>query len=493
MKYFQAYLTDAVSLEEIDISVHCDVHIFQWLMTYVKNPDSPNAPNFDITNVVSILISSEFLQMEKLVQESLAYVRAHAVAVVRSPVDLNCLSANLMRRLAAMFTPLDIDTIKDKRDKLVSRLYMHKTEELLSIEENNLHQCVNCKYLFTASQHHWHSCSKSSAYVTFHGALMGFHVPERFLDIKKLLIDLRVKGHPWRSIYWKLWALCNDLQCSSCRQRFQLSSVDRCVYHPEEATFSSGLNLGTFPCCRASAMRFSPASVGSLEFTLGCMSRRHEPDIRTAEQRQLCTTLSLKLDAILPSLQSLVGDKLQLTTRKRPDSGSDQVFSPVPASYNHSESALELRQRFTGLSKIPHVSLWPGENSSDSSDFETGAESDGNESGEDAEAAATRRSSSKHSNQSGFGVRVGSKGKPMGLVRPDSASSDSRRVAEPPFEQGTMGGGGNAHGSYKLDHLRQDDRARMNAIIEQLTAQRPSTRSGGKVKVKVAEKERLSI
>lgn len=37
MKYFAEYLsTDAQRWEEVDISVHCDVQIFNWLIKYVK-------------------------------------------------------------------------------------------------------------------------------------------------------------------------------------------------------------------------------------------------------------------------------------------------------------------------------------------------------------------------------------------------------------------------------------------------------------------------
>ena len=47
MKYFADYLSmDAQRWEEVDISVHCDVQIFDWLMKYVKRqtkeiPDPP--------------------------------------------------------------------------------------------------------------------------------------------------------------------------------------------------------------------------------------------------------------------------------------------------------------------------------------------------------------------------------------------------------------------------------------------------------------------
>lgn len=47
MKYFAEYLsTNAQRWEEVDISVHCDVQIFDWLMNYVKRhmSDSEDKP-----------------------------------------------------------------------------------------------------------------------------------------------------------------------------------------------------------------------------------------------------------------------------------------------------------------------------------------------------------------------------------------------------------------------------------------------------------------
>jgi len=45
MKYFQDYLSsDSQTWEDIDISVHCDVKIFDWLIRYVKrDKEKPDA------------------------------------------------------------------------------------------------------------------------------------------------------------------------------------------------------------------------------------------------------------------------------------------------------------------------------------------------------------------------------------------------------------------------------------------------------------------
>lgn len=40
MKYFQDYLSsEADKWEDVDISVHCDIKIFEWLMSYINSKD----------------------------------------------------------------------------------------------------------------------------------------------------------------------------------------------------------------------------------------------------------------------------------------------------------------------------------------------------------------------------------------------------------------------------------------------------------------------
>jgi hypothetical protein len=41
MKYFTTYLSGSDAFDDIDISVHCDVHIFDWLVKYVHNQAKP--------------------------------------------------------------------------------------------------------------------------------------------------------------------------------------------------------------------------------------------------------------------------------------------------------------------------------------------------------------------------------------------------------------------------------------------------------------------
>ncbi|KAJ1408659.1 hypothetical protein B484DRAFT_403479, partial [Ochromonadaceae sp. CCMP2298] len=42
MKYFEKFLAENEhGYDDIDISVHCDVEIFEWLMSYINEPETP--------------------------------------------------------------------------------------------------------------------------------------------------------------------------------------------------------------------------------------------------------------------------------------------------------------------------------------------------------------------------------------------------------------------------------------------------------------------
>lgn len=145
MKYFEKYLADSKNLEDIDISVHCDINIFDWLMRYVHKKE----PKLEIKNSVSILISSDFLQMENLTQESVRFVAKNLHEIIGLPIDMNCMNSTLIKQLASHVNLEDLDVLKDKKDKLTSKLYMKKLELLFEEEANMLHRCVYCNSLYT--------------------------------------------------------------------------------------------------------------------------------------------------------------------------------------------------------------------------------------------------------------------------------------------------------------------------------------------------------
>lgn len=46
--------------------------------------------------------------------------------------------------------PIDLDAVKDRKDKLVSKLFTMKIKDMCDDDSNVLHKCVYCNKLFTA-------------------------------------------------------------------------------------------------------------------------------------------------------------------------------------------------------------------------------------------------------------------------------------------------------------------------------------------------------
>lgn len=168
MKYFEKYLADSKNIDDIDISVHCDINIFDWLMRFVHKKD----PKLEVKNSISILISSDFLQMEGLVEESVRFVAKNLNEIISLPIDMNCMNSTLIKKLANHVTLDELDHLKDKKDKLTSKLYMKKLELLFEDEANILQRCVYCNSLYTIAQREWMVCSKAKIFIDFHGSVI---------------------------------------------------------------------------------------------------------------------------------------------------------------------------------------------------------------------------------------------------------------------------------------------------------------------------------
>ena len=171
MKYFEKYLSDSKSLDDIDISVHCDIGIFDWLMRFIHHKE----PIIEIKNSVSILISSDFLQMKDLVEEALIYVAKNLNEIIQLPIDMNCMNSALVKRLAGKLSLYELNDLQDKKDKLTSKLFMKKLEFLFEEEHNMLHRCVNCNSLYTNMQREWMHCPKANIFIDFHGNVVAKH------------------------------------------------------------------------------------------------------------------------------------------------------------------------------------------------------------------------------------------------------------------------------------------------------------------------------
>eukprot|EP00742_Colponemidia_sp_Colp-10_P012057 GILJ01013485.1.p1 GENE.GILJ01013485.1~~GILJ01013485.1.p1 ORF type:complete len:740 (+),score=117.42 GILJ01013485.1:42-2261(+) len=339
MKYFSSYLSPSEDssgegggglqkLEDVDISVHCDLHIFEWLMKYIRK--APHV-ELDTSNVVSILISSDFLQMESLVNESIRFVVQHLQEIIQQPVDLSCINSKLVEAIARMVSAETLDEIKDRKDKLSSRIYTKKVEQLLeelSSSQRALSKCAQCSQLFTAAQRSALVCPEAKIFIDFHGRVVSQHIADRNWHVNQFIQELVAAGVGWKEIYWRIWSICFDFDCTSCKQRFIGSDLFRCSYHPEIPLFTAGSNAGIYPCCQATAIRFDTSVKRH-----GCRYKSHivRPEDSVTQSFQ---TLVKMLPVINQSLNVGSKQSILIGSKQQPMASFPAAASKVPTRLN---------------------------------------------------------------------------------------------------------------------------------------------------------------
>lgn len=186
-------------------------------------------PELTASNCIPVLISSDFLQMERLVEECLAHICRHVLEVVRQPLDMSCLAEHLLRRLAAQLTEdtlellrrlparddthaahtLGVDATQTTANSavaggsalLVSKLYRLKLEQLLEARSTTtcVARCGACGRLYSAAARSKLVCPRARVYVDFNGDVIARHIPmRRGWDLQRHLSRLRSRRHTWR-------------------------------------------------------------------------------------------------------------------------------------------------------------------------------------------------------------------------------------------------------------------------------------------------------
>lgn len=265
MGYF-ADITSGQKLEEMDISVHCDLEIFDWLIKWVKKEmyaSQENWPKLSAANVIPILVSASFLQMEPLLLDCLSFCHAHLSEIVKVSPNLGCLNDNIITRLAAMFTNLELEMVKDKKERIQPRLFCKMIHSLCEVEAQSirghfaslagLFRCMKCGKYLTQSVSSYVHCIPQNMKLNRWGQIVSSHVRDVNWSLSNFVSNLHKDLRSWRRVYWRLWATCHFLYCSICETHFPASQMQWCMYHPDIPQFlgspSEGGKIGRYPCC----------------------------------------------------------------------------------------------------------------------------------------------------------------------------------------------------------------------------------------------------
>ncbi|CAM9139472.1 unnamed protein product [Phaeothamnion confervicola] len=189
----------------------------------------------DVTRAVSILISSEFLRMDRLVAECLAFVAANLGEIVKLPIDLACLNDAMVVRLARLATLEQLARARDRRDKLLSRVFKKRIE--LDFRDRSVSNtvlcCRYCRRLYPESAAATLSCAAAPPVIDFRGAIVRRHDRLRPWSLTQLVTSLHRRGMSWTQVYWLLWGLTKPLRCVRCSQVFPAGDIGCCRHGPE--------------------------------------------------------------------------------------------------------------------------------------------------------------------------------------------------------------------------------------------------------------------
>ncbi|XP_011871344.1 PREDICTED: uncharacterized protein KIAA1841 homolog [Vollenhovia emeryi] len=330
MCYF-ADVTAGQKLDEIDISVHCDVVIFDWLMRWVKKDIIKKSewPVLEANNVVPIMVSACFLQMEPLLDNCLQYCHNNMSDILKTSTILTCLDDNLLTRLVELYTNEDVEMLKDKKDKIQSRLFCKLITSLVEAAPDNkrghysslamMFRCGKCGKNVIQSISDFVPCIPSAMRIDNKGAVHSKHVRDLTWTLNDYIVALRSELRSWRKVYWRLWGDCHFLFCRQCNVYFPIHQMGWCCYHPEPAQFFVNeqqrpmpFPLGRYPCCSQSAYRFE-----ALPNQGGCRYKEHVPDVRGEKELSVLNILTAHKEVItLEAPQLFFPEKItRLVTR----------------------------------------------------------------------------------------------------------------------------------------------------------------------------------
>ncbi|CAH1392926.1 unnamed protein product [Nezara viridula] len=322
MEYF-AEVTEGQKLEDMDISVHCDVAIFEWLMKWVHRPLKGTRPVLSINNVTPILISAMFLRMEPLVDESVHFFKKNIKEIIETTTSLSCLSDNILEKIADTLTNVELDSLDDPTDKIQSKLF---TKFIISLGKRkidkrkghysslaSLYRCFYCKQILHEEHGQSLPCISDLLAIDSFGDIRGRHKEDTSWNLNSYMKQLKRELNTWQNVYWKLWGTCHYLHCVKCKMNYPVVSSMNCRYHPNAAHFgarSDSSNLlipvGNYVCCGAKTYRFDVLGLPN-----GCMVKSHVP-LENENTSLLVSILESKRRIIFDSSQVLCAQEKKI-------------------------------------------------------------------------------------------------------------------------------------------------------------------------------------
>ena len=255
MKYFTPHCLKQENITAgIDFTVHCDVMVFERLVDYLATHEI----ELDVKNLVNILISSNFLQMDSLVDKCLDFMKDHLKEIVQRQADFSCFDRSLIVRISKVVSPEQLAATCDMEDRMKSQIYMMKLEHMLTTVP--LTGCAICNEVYPKAKLGL-NCKHAAPEIDLEGNMKFNHIANPSFDLNEYVVALFVSCNSWEKVYWRLWGITSYLECVACGDIFACTSITGCQRHSDFPNVcSSESNRYMHNCCGSRNVNFAPFS-----------------------------------------------------------------------------------------------------------------------------------------------------------------------------------------------------------------------------------------
>lgn len=288
-QYF-ANVEEEYGLENLQVVVKCNLGIFKWISQWLRAGIAMCKPNLNVTNLKSVLLMANHLNIDQLVQECLDYFHKNYKSVLENSWDIvDVLDDDLFLNLTMLFSVEEIDAVNDYFENFKSRMYCSLIRNLVSpnpcfeISQYStlatIFQCRLCDKLFHHDMARSVLCHSEYNELNYQGTIVPLHERSPSWDLSKYIDLMYEELKSWKVVYWRLWGLCHFLKCIECKALFPLTQNNWCPYHPEAIEYfpidsDNHYPIGTYKCCNEVAFKFNV-----LNQCGGCSFKSHVPDL----------------------------------------------------------------------------------------------------------------------------------------------------------------------------------------------------------------------
>jgi hypothetical protein len=171
-----------------------------------------------------------------------------------------------------MYTPYELDTLQDPKDKIQTQLYLHKLQELLKPINGScpIQQCHLCERVYSVQE--WQlQCPVALPKIDVHGNIIQSHQRNMQFNINEWIESVYRSVGDWQSVFWHVWGYLKCFTCQKCGQYFALAELESCALH-------RSVNDGQCSKCDSPLLHFAPFGG-----TQGCSIGSHIPDTSNDE------------------------------------------------------------------------------------------------------------------------------------------------------------------------------------------------------------------